>query len=175
MTTSTPVPALFDEWIQATAPAPEQEPAQRCALAEQKAEQQRGRVERLKDPFSPIAEKDPAALKKEIILWEDDDVMVIVDAFAYGPKALVVPKEKTLFPTDVDEEMLKRLAVISARVSDAFLQQGANGPARMWINPPSALTVRQLHVHVQPGIPRPDDNNAFYASLSAYLQTKLSS
>ena len=164
---TTAVPSLLDDWVRATAPQQDQ------AAARERAETQRERVSRLKDPFMPVAMNDNSARAKETVLWEDDDTMVIVDAFAYGPKALVIPKQETLFPTDLNAEGMQRLGVISARVSDAFIALGAKGPSRMWINPPSALTVRQLHVHVQPGIARPGDAAAFYASMSEELQNIL--
>jgi len=164
---TTPIPALLDEWVRAAAPQ------QDLAAAKEKAEAQRDRVLRLKDPFMPIAHNDATARAKETVLWEDADTMVIVDAFAYGPKALVIPKAETLFPTDLDDGGMQRLAEISAKVSDAFVALGAKGPARMWVNPPSALTVRQLHVHVQPGIARPGDPAAFYASMTEHLKDSM--
>jgi hypothetical protein len=51
-----------------------------------------------KDPFTPLANRDPQARSKEKVLWENAKVMVIVDLFAQRPKALVIPKQPAMFP-----------------------------------------------------------------------------
>lgn len=160
-------PALLDDWKTASQTLGGE------ADLKAKVEAQRERVSRMKDPFLPIARNDPAARAKETVLFEDDANMVIVDAFSFGPKALVVPKDEMLFPIDATTPQLERLAEISAAVSDAFIANGAQGPAKIWINPPSALTVRQLHVHVQPQIPRPSDKRALWDAVSASITERL--
>ncbi len=138
-----------------------------------KVEGQRERVARMKDPFLPIANNDPVARAKETVLFEDEDNMVIVDAFSFGPKALVVPKTEMLFPIDATADQLQRIGTIAAATSDAFVDVGATGLSKIWINPPSALTVRQLHVHVQPPIPRPSDKAALWTKVSQALHGRL--
>ncbi len=163
----TTLPALLDDWTTASQALGGE------ADLKAKVEAQRERVSRMKDPFLPIAHNDPAARAKETVLYEDDADMVIVDAFSFGPKALVVPKVEMLFPVDATEAQLARLAEIAAAVSDAFIDNGAQGPAKIWINPPSALTVRQLHVHVQPQIARPSDKRALWDAVSASIADHL--
>lgn len=136
--------ALLQEWIAATARGGSLEDARAVCEAA------RARVERLRDPFLPVARGDSAARAKETVLWEDGRTMVLVDAYGSPPKALVVPKSEMLFPVDGEPAVVDELARVASAVSDAFVAAlGGGGPARVWINPPSALSVRQLHVHVQ--------------------------
>ncbi len=99
--------------------------------------------------------------------------MVIVDAFSFGPKALVVPKAVMLFPLDAPDGYIDRLAEIASAVSDAFVDLGATADSKTWINPPFALTVRQLHVHVQPPIARPANKDELWNNLQAALASRL--
>lgn len=162
-------PAIWDDWKRAALSG-----ANEDELAA-KIEAQRDRVSRMKDPFTPIANNDAAARAKETVLWEDDDTMVIVDAFSFGPKALVVPKAVMLFPIDGSVEYIARLAEIANAVSGAFVDLGATGGSKTWINPPFALTVRQLHVHVQPPIARPANKAELWASVRDALAIRLAS
>lgn len=122
------------------------------ALADTIAEY-RPKMARYKDPFTPVAQGDPAARAKETMLWEDQDVMVMVDTFCPSPKALVVPKDTYNFPTDVPGALMDRIADIAAKVSDAFSKASGSNPADIWINPPQRITISQMHVHVQPKLP----------------------
>jgi diadenosine tetraphosphate (Ap4A) HIT family hydrolase len=110
-------------------------------------------VDQKRDPFTPIADNDPQARAREIVLWENASVMVLVDGFSPAAKALVVPKTPAMFPTDMSAALMQELAVVAAHVSDAFVAAGAQAPSDIWINPPQSLTVKQLHVHVAPGLP----------------------
>ncbi len=79
--------------------------------------------------------------------------MVIVDSFSPGPKALVIPKQGAMFPTDISKGDLEEMAKIAAKVSDAFGKAAGSGPASIWVNPPQRLTIKQLHTHVLPKLP----------------------
>lgn len=106
---------------------------------------------RLRDPFMPLARGDAAARNKERVLFEDEKTLVIADLFASGPKALVVPAIECLFPCDMTPEEMRRLELVTGCVQEGFRQVlELEEPPRAWINPPGALTVRQLHVHVSP-------------------------
>jgi diadenosine tetraphosphate (Ap4A) HIT family hydrolase len=145
---------------------------------------------RARDPFTPVAMGDPAARAKEVLLWEDKDAMVLIDLFCPSPKALVVPKDQAMFPKDLPQAKLDHLAAISAKVSDAFSAVAGSQPANIWINPPQRLSLKQLHVHVMPKLPKweqrrrprgvpPDpalvaEQQKFYAALSKEIATQLS-
>jgi len=112
--------------------------------------EQRPRVDKLKDVFSPVAQQLPGARDNEIVLWENKNLMVLVDTFAPSPKALVVPKEPVALPVDAKPVLLDELAVVAAHTSDAFSRALGTPPAGIWVNPPQHLTVKQMHVHVLP-------------------------
>ncbi len=114
--------------------------------------ERRPRIQKKRDPFTPIAMHDPAARAKERVLWENPRVMVLVDLFAPCPKALVVPKKQMMFPIEADAATLTELARVAAHVSDALSDVTGAPPAGIWINPPQHLMVRQLHVHVLPQV-----------------------
>jgi diadenosine tetraphosphate (Ap4A) HIT family hydrolase len=114
---------------------------------------QRPRLARLRDVFTPIAHKEPGARDHEIVLWENRNVMVVVDTFSRSPKALVVPKATLQLPVDATSQLLDELAVVAAHVSDAFSSAKGAPPAGIWINPPQHVAIRQLHVHVLPDLP----------------------
>lgn len=120
--------------------------------------EQRPRVAGLKDVFSAVAQDLPGARDNEIVLWENQSVMVVVDTFAPSPKALVVPKDPVSLPTDLSKPQLDELALVAAHVSDAFMRAMGTPPAGIWINPPQHLTVKQLHVHVLPDAGHFDDD-----------------
>jgi|GEM_PF-1035722 len=108
------------------------------------------RMQNARDPFMPLALGDPQARAKDRVLWEDSKVMVLVDSFSPKPKALVVPKTPTMFPTDMDAKDLDHIADIAQKVSDAFGKLTGAEASDIWINPPQVLTVKQLHCHVLP-------------------------
>ncbi|MCC7073175.1 MAG: HIT domain-containing protein [Deltaproteobacteria bacterium] len=114
--------------------------------------ERRPRIQKKRDPFTPIAMNDPAARAKERVLWENPRVMVLVDLFAPCPKALVVPKKQMMFPVEADAATLTELARVAAHVSDALSDVTGAQPSGIWINPPQHLMVRQLHVHVLPQV-----------------------
>jgi diadenosine tetraphosphate (Ap4A) HIT family hydrolase len=112
----------------------------------------RPRVDRLRDVFTPVAQRLPGARDHEIVLWENNNAMVLVDTFAPSPKALVVPKQPVSLPIDASPVLLDELAIIAAHVSDAFMRATGSPPAGIWINPPQHLTVKQMHLHVLPDL-----------------------
>ncbi len=169
--------------MQQVAPMLDGDPSKRQRTIQDALSRHGGRIARKRDPFTPVAQGDPAARARETVLWENPHVMVLADRFARSPKALVVPKKPMSFPTDASPAALKELARVAAAVSDAFGQATKSGPAEIWINPPQHLSVRQLHVHVQPGLPRWDTRKApeklarqqalFWAQLGTTLAQRL--
>lgn len=128
--------------------------AQKDAVITKVVDDARPRIAQRRDPFTPIALKDPQARAREVVLWENADAMVLVDLFVASPKALVVPKAPVSFPGDAPARLLDELGRIAAHVSDAFIAAcGAKQAAGIWVNPPQNLTVKQLHVHVMPDLP----------------------
>ena len=126
--------------------------AKKDALITKVVTDARPRIDTRRDPFTPVAQKDPQARAREVVLWENKDAMVLVDLFVPRPKALVVPKTTLSFPTDAQPALLDELARVAAHVSDAFMSvlPGSGQPSGIWVNPPQHLTVKQLHVHVAP-------------------------
>lgn len=164
----TPVPDLLAAWLAAAGGD--------IASAKQACGSERPRVEQLRDPFMAVVRGDEEALAKETILWRNDKALVLVDAFAGSPKALVIPVEELLFPLDGDGELLAYLAQVAATVADAFADaSGTKTESKIWINPPASLTVRQLHVHVQPRLARGDTqaNAALFSRVCSYLEANL--
>ncbi len=153
------------------------------------------RLQKARDPFTPLALGDPQARAKDRVLWENNFLMVIVDSFAPSPKALVIPKKQAMFPKDLAPGDMEALAKTAAKVSDAFGKVAGSGPADIWVNPPQRLTIKQLHTHVLPKLPRWEnpgpgepggrdpksdvpahvvaEQNRFYAALEAELQRVL--
>lgn len=130
--------------------------AKKDAVITKVVDDARPRIATRRDPFTPVAQKDPQARAREVVLWENKDAMVLVDLFVPRPKALVVPKTPASFPSDAAPRVLDELARIAAHVSDAFMSAlpGAKDqPADIWVNAPQHLTVKQLHVHVAPHAP----------------------
>jgi diadenosine tetraphosphate (Ap4A) HIT family hydrolase len=115
-------------------------------------------VAKLKDPFTPIAQRDPQARAKETVLWENANVMVLVDKFSGNPHLLVIPKTQVSFPADASAALLAELARVSAIVGDAMMAAASSAkPADIWVNAPQNLHVRQLHVHVDASLPSWED------------------
>lgn len=151
--TATPVPDLMSNWIEAVLQRRGTEAEARAV-----AEKERARVSQLRDPFSPLANVkcvDPAR-KGEVIVWEDDDALAIVDR-DNKRKILIVPKIKANFPFDLPRPMLAHLAKVAAATCDALLGSattaggiGSTASCDISVHPPAQLSVRQLHVHVLP-------------------------
>lgn len=153
------------------------------------------RIQKAKDPFMPIAQNDPQARADNRVLWENPRMMVIVDSFAPGAKALVIPKRQASFIKDLAPNELDEMATIAAKVSDAFGAVAGSAPASIWVNPPQVITIKQLHTHVLPNLPAWEnpgpgqpggrdpqsdvpahvvaDQNRFFSALEAELQRTL--
>ncbi len=148
MTMDAGQPALYADWRRATLAGRPDTDAE-LALA---VDKHRARVARLRDPFLPIARGDAGARAGERVLWEDGLAFVLVDKFAASLKVLVVPKEEVLFPCDASAQLLAHLAKVAAAVVESFATVAPSARPQCWINPPSGITVRQLHVHVSAGL-----------------------
>jgi diadenosine tetraphosphate (Ap4A) HIT family hydrolase len=145
---ATPIPSLYDVWKRAIG-QPNLTDAQLRALAEQN----RARVQALKDPFSPLAsltcDRRPS---NEHVVWEDTSVMALVDRYDIRTKLLVVPKRKANFVIDLADIELSRLEKASAAGCDAPVIDASGtvaiGSCSFRVGPPTGLDVAQLHVHV---------------------------
>lgn len=153
------IPTLYQDWVKAFGGSVRE--------AQTRADAARTRVAALRDPFMPLARGDQKARAKEKVLFEDEQIMVLSDLFARSAKLLVVPKSETLFLCDMNDKARAHLEKISGAAQHAFkILHNAN--ARAWVNPPSALSVRQLHVHIQPNLS--GDKNDIEASVAAWLR-----
>lgn len=113
----------------------------------------RQRAPQLRNPFTPLAEGDAHARARETMVFENREVMVLVDRFCPSPKVLVVPKVKALTPLDVAPNVMTELTRAATAASDTFQAIAQSRPSDVWINPPTFVTLGQLHVHVQPQLP----------------------
>jgi diadenosine tetraphosphate (Ap4A) HIT family hydrolase len=127
----------------------DRDPALRQKLVKEYVEKRRSRIDGLGDPFSPIARGEERARRGEVILWEDQRTMVLLDRFS-GTHTLVVPKERLEMPVDAAPARIDELAKIAEATSEAYSAVLGSGPAKAWINIPSGLSEGQLHVHVAP-------------------------
>jgi diadenosine tetraphosphate (Ap4A) HIT family hydrolase len=136
--------------------------------AQEAAERARPNVQRLRDPFQRVVDGNRAG---ENVVWENDRFMVIEDKFGGGGHTLVLPKELKNFPTDLSAQDQKELESITAAVASAFGSLGmSKRDPGVWVNPPSALTVQRLHVHIAPSA---DMNREAWARLGAELTKTL--
>jgi hypothetical protein len=145
------MPALYPTFEARLAATPQE----RATLVAGVVATRRAVVAAKRDPFTPLAARDPAARAAaragEMVLWENAGVMVLVDIKADGPKLLVVPKAPTMFPVDAQPALLRELARVAAVAADSLAQAGRSAkPVDVWVNPPQNLHLRQLHVHVEP-------------------------
>ena len=139
----------------------------------------RSRAISLPNPFIRIARMSPAErlAAAELVLWEDKEIMVLVDKFDTGPKGLVIPKtDGVWFPIDATPGMMTRLERISAAVSDSFILAAGKtcDPSffsQIYIHGPAEIGVQQLHVHVRFRVPfsPEDDRGDFYRRASQTL------
>ncbi len=157
----TPFPHLYEDWKAATIG-----PSASDAELRAEAERERGRVQQLKDPFTRLArltcEQRAALNPPERVVWEDrgnvedkGKLMALVDFADRGSTLLVVPKGHVNFPVDLSPPQLAHLSRVAAATCDALVlaageQVSSSRPScRMYVNPPAALTVSQMHVHVE--------------------------
>ncbi len=125
----------------------------------------------LKNPFKAIARGSEQARKKERVVWEDHNVMVLVDRFADSPKVLVVPKAFAATPLDVAPRVLDEVGKLAQASAQVFTRIAKAKPADAWVNPPQYLSVAQVHMHVQPNLKplRASQENRFWASFAKEL------
>jgi diadenosine tetraphosphate (Ap4A) HIT family hydrolase len=135
----------------------------------------KARAPKLRNPFLPIAAGDPKARAKETMLWENPQLMVLVDRFAPVPHVLVIPKTPALLPTDLPASALDELGRVGKVASDVFTKMTGSKPSELFVNPPQLVTIGQLHLHVIPGL-RPLKEGAetkFWHRFSAELDKAL--
>ena len=167
-----PTPDIWTEWKASVVGSGGTEDSLRRELASA-----RGGVSQLKDPFTRLWSMNATQLAalKEIRVWRDSLSMVIVD-IKPTPELLVVPKDSAMFLTDVSPDVRKHLANLAAAASDAMrlAAQRDCSPSALsdiYVNPPDALYVRQLHVHVRPKTPiKNTDSRKFYANVESQLR-----
>ena len=126
------------------------------AALDQQLASARARLSTMRDPLSPLYSMSEAELRarQEYRVWKDTALMVVADRFAIG-ELLVVPRDSMAFPSDASDELLAHIARASAKAAEALrAASGKSCPGsaavRIYVNPPNAIGVRQLHVHVQP-------------------------
>jgi diadenosine tetraphosphate (Ap4A) HIT family hydrolase len=152
------------------------------AAIREHVERQRNRIERKRDPFTPLfcSDDDELQAKGEVILWKDSRVMVLVNKFN-RLKALVIPRKDTTFPIDASPDLLQELSKVAATTSDAFTWTANNSCdptfSQILINPPARLMISQLHVHVVPPISAGSvgDISDFHRRVSEFLKKSLGS
>jgi diadenosine tetraphosphate (Ap4A) HIT family hydrolase len=150
-TIRTPIPPLFENWKAATATRNATDDEVR-GIADQRRSGLPSR-----DPFTPLAlmSCDERHAKGERIIWEDSALMALVDSGDRGSTLLVVPKAQANFPTDLTRDQMEHVSRVAAATCDALVIAAGGQPTTdppsctMYINPPSALSVRQMHVHVE--------------------------
>lgn len=147
---SSPKPKLggvVDAW-KARAPSPS------------KLEDVRESVQTRRDPFQRRFEAND--WKGEIPVIIGDDFTIVADYGSIGErgKLLVIPSgvmpedAEINFPVDLSPEKQGELDRWVAATQQAFIDLGwKDEPVRAHVNPPNALTVKRLHVHVPGGKP----------------------
>lgn len=154
----TQLPSLYENWKKAVAEEIGGRDVSDEEVRQYAARQRDGRLRTLPNPFVKIARMSgqERAVARERVLWEDKEIMVLVDRFDGTPKALIIPKADGIWlPTDASEELLGRIAVVAGLISDSFVRVAGKGCAtpatsQIYIHRPSQLGVQQLHVHVKP-------------------------
>ncbi len=128
------------------------------------------------DPFQRVLDQDPAQLRKEKVLYQDADFLVVVDIFSKKPKALVVPVKYALTPEDMTDAEFKKYADLVAKVGDELQAAVGTGAPVAWINPPQRMRLGRLHAHVglrastqRRRIFRPQELNDIYDNLTDAL------
>jgi len=165
---------VYADWRRATLPGGGSDSVLKAALARWEPT-----VSPMRDPFTPLVHLNSVQLDsaKERRLWLDSLVMVVVDKFA--PKELlVIPRDSMMFPFPQAPTLLRHLSQVAGAVRDAMLladQRACNtSSARVFINPPPGLSVRQVHVHVAPTPPiNATDLPKYYVEVEKQLRAIL--
>jgi hypothetical protein len=168
-------PHLFQKWKTETS-GPDASDETACAVAER----ERPRVSQLPDPFTPLSDLscEQRLAKNERVVWEDDALMVLVDIS--GSALLVIPKKPKNFPCDLSDRQKAQVDRVAAASCDSLVLAGggtpgrSGGTCRMYVSPPGAVSVRQMHVHVEAnqGTNRGGDA-AFFKDVSKRLRNLL--
>lgn len=181
----TPLSALYEIWRRTIIEKDMRKPVETVsdeAFDRHVKLQRENVIKGLSDRFYQIAHWSDAkrAQEKEWVLWEDQEIMVLVDNRARAPKALVVPKQQGIWVlSDALQPLQKRLGQVAAITSDAFMD--AQGKAcqqgnfsKIYFHPPRQRGIRQVHIHIKPswslGLTDPRD---FYRRVSERLAEKL--
>lgn len=141
----TTTPALYEDWKRALLGREGTDAEARSA-----AETRRASVAKLRDPFSRLftLSCDERAALQEVIVWEDEAAMALVDSHDSGPKLLVVPKQRANFPVDLPSGRMAHLEKVAAAACEALQASvEASGVCSMYIN--TGVSLSQLHVHVR--------------------------
>jgi diadenosine tetraphosphate (Ap4A) HIT family hydrolase len=149
----TALPQIYEDWKVRTVG-----PNESDAKARRVAELARPRVSGLRDPFTGLANLscEERIAKGEQVVWEDDLLMVVVDSFDQGSKLLVTPKQRKNFPIDLSNDEIERASRVAAASCDALMLADGHEPTSganncsIHVNPPIAVSLSQLHIHVSP-------------------------
>lgn len=147
----------------------------RKKLVDQALADARRELPKMKDPFTPVARGDVKARAKERVLYENQSLVVLVDRFAQTPHILVVPKQRASLPTEIKPAVLDQMGKVAEAVSEAFTALTRSAPSQAWVNPPQRLTISQVHMHVEPGLPPLPKaiEQRFWAAFEKELQQRL--
>jgi diadenosine tetraphosphate (Ap4A) HIT family hydrolase len=184
-TSATPAsaPGLLAYWIDRTARLAvgkrdfaQMSPAERLRVVKQEIAKERPAVAANRDPFTPLAARDPAARARETVLWENDKVMVVVaKRDASKTKALVVPRVQRNFITDATPAEIAEMERVIAALSAAYQSVAGTSPADVMLSTPDNMELARMHVHVDP----PDISVSrgelpkFYAAMAQSLARRL--
>lgn len=163
--------AVLERLPRETQQQAERDQAFRRQVIRQAVDEQRRRVSRLPDPFTPMFEGRD---RSQPILWENREIMFLIPpSFDSHPSVLVVPRRRVSFPID-DLRSLDQLDQRAELMRNVF-NTVVRARSRAFITPPRHLDVRQIYVNVVPEIRRvpPRDRPALFESLTRELTRRL--
>jgi len=138
------LPRFFTDWVQRASDGADAAALSRAIV------RHRRRLALLEDHLHPLATGDAAAREEEWGLIENADVVIVPDTCVPQLRALVVPKNAYVLPTDVPEADLHRLGFVVDAISDAFRRVTGVTRSRCWVPDPGECQTRRLHIFVDP-------------------------
>jgi diadenosine tetraphosphate (Ap4A) HIT family hydrolase len=174
-TIRTPIPNIYEDWKILSVGRMGSDEELQITI-----DQQRRRVASLVDPFTRLMSScTERVARQEKVVWEDD--LLLVDKFDSRRKLLAIPKMRASFLVDLPKNARSRLALVAAAACDALVEASAMQPdqytasCQIYVNPPLALGVSQLHVHVVPTVVSQDvvDPSNYLSTVNDNLQELL--
>lgn len=97
--------------------------------------------------FCKIAKKEVDAL----ILYEDDDIMVILDAYPdTDGHTLVIPKKHYEDIYSIDDEVLMRILQVGKKYAKSLMSKIDKSALTFLINYGDSQAIKHLHLHLLP-------------------------